>query len=241
MIFLLLPGGTLIARLQWLDSGVCAQILAHSFYPGGARLPLCARNTGIYLGFLVSLFLLHARGRGRAQGLPPWSVVALLACGVVALAVDGTNSLLFDLGLPHLYTPQNALRLITGLATGLAMAALTLPVLNRLFWREWNEVRSIAAWRELLPTVLLLTLCFCAVVTQTGLLLYPLALLSTGGLAVALSIVNLIVMLAIGRREQAFERHWDLLPFFALALFLALGELVLLANLHIVLALKLGI
>src|SRR5436853_6512526 len=85
----LLPGTSLLDRLRWLDSGICAQLPTHSFYPGGERLPLCARNTGIYLGFIVTLITLFATGRGRAQKLPPWPIIVVLVCGVVALAVDG--------------------------------------------------------------------------------------------------------------------------------------------------------
>ncbi len=66
----LLPGVSLLERLRWLDSGICAQLPGHSFYPGGQRLPLCARNTGIYLGFMVTLVTLYATGRGRVQRLP---------------------------------------------------------------------------------------------------------------------------------------------------------------------------
>src|SRR5437868_11286439 len=105
-----LPGASLQDRLHWLDSGICAQLPTHSFYPGGEQLPLCARNTGIYLGFMVTLITLHATGRGRAQLLPRWPIVVALACGVIAMVVDGFNSFLLDLGLPHLYQPQNLLR-----------------------------------------------------------------------------------------------------------------------------------
>src|SRR5712692_7851294 len=84
-----LPGGSLLDRLRWLDSGVCAQLPTHSFYPGGERLPLCARNTGIYLGFTVTLITIHVTGRGRAQQLPSWPIIALLTCGIIALGIDG--------------------------------------------------------------------------------------------------------------------------------------------------------
>src|SRR5690349_22959280 len=70
-LVIFLPGATLLDRLRWLDSGVCAQMPTHTFYPGGERLPLCSRNTGIYLGFIVTLILLYSTGRGRAQQLPP--------------------------------------------------------------------------------------------------------------------------------------------------------------------------
>src|SRR2546425_10750602 len=93
----LLPGASLIDRLRWLDSGICAQMPTHTFYPGGERLPLCARNTGIYLGFIVTLIFLYRTGRGRAQKLPPRSIIVSVGVGVVALALDGFNSLAVDL------------------------------------------------------------------------------------------------------------------------------------------------
>src|SRR5947209_19058271 len=102
-----LPGASLLDRLRWLDSGICAQLATHSFYPGGERLPLCARNTGIYLGFMVTLLTLYATRRGRVQRLPSWPMVAVLISGIFAMAVDGFNSFLLDLGQPHLYQPHN--------------------------------------------------------------------------------------------------------------------------------------
>src|SRR5436305_9106915 len=96
-----LPGASLLDRLRWLDSGICAQLLTHSFYPGGERLPLCARNTGIYLGFMVTLLTLYASGRGRVQRLPSWPITILLIGGGLAMVIDGFNSFLLDLGLQH--------------------------------------------------------------------------------------------------------------------------------------------
>src|SRR6185437_6446435 len=98
-----LPGDTLIARLRALDGGICAQLPTHSFYPGGERLPLCARNTGIYLGFSIGVMALFARGKGRTVQ-PPRGWVALVLLAFIALmGIDGFNSLFLDLHLPHLY------------------------------------------------------------------------------------------------------------------------------------------
>lgn len=240
-VVVLWPDASLIDRLRWLDSGICAQLPTHSFYPGGERLPLCARNTGIYLGFIVTLMILYASGRGKAQELPRWRIILMLACGVVALAIDGFNSFFVDLGLFHLYQPHNLLRLATGLLTGLALAALTLPILNRLFWREYNKQRSIPTWSALLLFLPGLVLSFFAVASQIGLLLYPLAVMSTAGIVIALSIVNLIIVIAISRREQSFERYRALIPFFSLALLLAIGEMLLLAEVKLSLLQALGV
>lgn len=227
----LLPGVSLLDRLRWLDSGICAQLPRHSFYPGGERLPLCARNTGIYLGFIVTLIILYATGRGRAQRLPPWPIIGVLVLGIVGMAVDGFNSFFLDLGLMHLYQPHNLLRLATGLATGLALASLGLPLLNRLFWCEYSEQRSISSWATLLLLVPGLALSFFAVASQKGLVLYPVALLSTAGILTVLSSVNLVVIIAVSRRDQTFARYRELLPFFGFALLLTIGEMLALAQL----------
>ena len=236
-----LPGASLLERLRWLDSGICAQMPSHSFFPGGQQLPLCSRNTGIYLGFSVTLLTLFASGRGRAQKLPGWSIIVILLCGVLAMAIDGFNSLQLDLGLPHLYQPHNLLRLATGLATGLALATLSLPIINYLFWRESNEQRTVTSWRSLLLLLPGLVLAFFAVASQSWLVLYPIALLSTAGVVTVVSGINLLILIAVSKREQAFERYRELLPFFSLALLLAIGEMLALAQLKLMLLHALGV
>ncbi|HZS79263.1 MAG TPA: hypothetical protein VFA41_21805 [Ktedonobacteraceae bacterium] len=74
---------------------------------------------------------------------------------------------------------------------------------------------------------------FGAVVSQNGLLLYPIAFASSAGLLLAVSSINLIIVIALARKEQGFERYRELLPFFSLALFLAIGQLALLATLKL--------
>lgn len=222
-----------IEWLRWIDSGICAQLPTHSFYPEGIRLPLCARNTGIYLGFLLAVIVLHASKRGRVQQLPPRAILTLLIASVIAMGIDGSNAFLYDLGLPHLYQPQNVLRLVTGLMTGLAMAVVVLPLLNRQIWREYSEERSISSWQALPLYLLVGFVSFEAVISQNGLLLYPIAFASSAGLLLAVSSINLMVVIALARKEQGFERYRELLPFFSLALFLAVGELALLATLKL--------
>jgi uncharacterized membrane protein len=236
-----LPSTSLLDLLRWLDSGICAQLPAHSFYPGGEQLPLCARNTGIYLGFMVTLLSLHAVGRGRVQRLPSWPIITILACGALAMAFDGFNSFFADLGLPHLYHPNNLLRLATGLTTGLALATLTLPVINRLFWRAYNEERSIPSWKDFLLLISGLIVSFFAVASQNIVVLYPLALLSTAGLLIVVCSVNVIIILAIAKREQTFDRYRELLPFLSLALIFAISQMLALAQLKMLLLRALGL
>src|SRR4051794_14769869 len=52
------PGMPLEWKMYAVVHGVCAQ--AHNVDLAGMQLPLCARNTGIYSGFLVSALYLLA-------------------------------------------------------------------------------------------------------------------------------------------------------------------------------------
>lgn len=226
----LLPGATLLERLRWLDSGICAQVIGHTFEAGGMLLPLCARNTGIYLGYLVTLGGVVLTGRGNARHMPSRAFTIAMACGLLLCGIDGGNSLLLDLGLPHLYQPQNVLRLVSGLAAGTAAAAFLLPQQNRLLWCGYNEQASLAGWRTLRWLLPALVVCTLATLAQSELLLYPLALLSTAGLVMALGNVNLILIVAISKRDETFVSYRELIPFYGLAVLCALGELALLAQ-----------
>jgi len=240
LLLILLPGGTVLDRLRWLNSGICAQMLTHSFYAGDERLPLCARNTGIYLGLMVTLISTYARGKGRAQKLPPLPIIIICACGFLALAVDGLNSLALDLHMTHLYQPDNLLRLGTGLLTGTGLVLLALPILNQLFWREYNEQHIVASWREFALLALALLFCFLVVLSQNTFILYPIALLSTAGVLTALSGVNLIFIIAFSKRSETLQHSYQLLAFFSIALTCAIAEMLLLAQLKFSLLQALG-
>jgi uncharacterized membrane protein len=220
------PGGTFLERLRALDGGICAQAGSHSFFPAGQQLPLCARNTGIYLGFISATLVLLASRRQRADSFPSAPIMLVLGGAVALMGVDGVNSLLLDLRLPHLYQPHNLLRLATGLGTGVAMAAFLIPVANGLLWREETEQSSFGRLGHLAVMAPVLLLAFLAVGSQSDFLLYPIAILSSAGLALALSLINLVVMLAITNQIGRFDTWRQVLPFFTIALALAVGELM---------------
>ncbi|HEX9036099.1 MAG TPA: DUF2085 domain-containing protein [Ktedonobacterales bacterium] len=222
------PGGTFIERLRALDGGICAQLPSHSYFLSGQQLPLCSRNTGVYTGFAVGFLTLLGAGRLRASGLPgKWVAVALL--GLVAMmGVDGFNSLFLDLGLPHLYQPQNILRLLTGFGTGVAMVAFIVPVSNQLLWRVDDERASFRGFRQLVMVAPWLLLAFLAVATETGWLLYPIAILSTLGLVMALTLVNQVFALSFTPLMGRFTRWRQIAPIFTLCVTLAVIELLIL-------------
>jgi uncharacterized membrane protein len=228
-----LPGDTLLNRLRALDGGICAQNPLHSFFPAGQQLPLCSRNTGIYIGFASTFLTLAALGRLRAAQFPARRVLLVLGVAVLFMAEDGFNSLFLDLGLPHLYQPHNLLRLASGLGTGVAMCAVLLPVANTLTWRDEDDRASFGSLRELAAMLPMLILVFLAVGSQTAPLLYPVALLSSAGLVMALTLVNLVFVLGIGNKVGRFATWRQLVPAFTLIVVLAVIELTLLFHLKL--------
>jgi uncharacterized membrane protein len=219
------PGGTLIERMRALDGGICAQLPTHLFYPGGQSLPLCARNTGIYTGVTSTVLVLWASGRLRTARLPGLGAAILLGLAVLLMAVDGFNSLSLDLHLPHLYEPHNLLRLATGLGTGVGMAAFLVPVANGLIWRDEDERPSFARVSQLGVLVPVLIIAFFTVASQAAWLLYPLAVYSTAGLLMALSLVNLVFVIGLSGRIGRISSYRQLFPVFTCALALTIVEL----------------
>lgn len=221
-----LPGATLLERLRALDGGICAQAPSHSFFPGGEQLPLCSRNTGIYLGFACTVLVLLASGRMRAALFPARRVLVVLGLAVLFMAEDGFNSFFLDLGLPHLYQPHNLLRLASGLGAGVAMAAFIVPVANTLIWRVEDTRPSIGSFSQLAVIAPMLLLAFLAVGSQVAFLLYPIAVLSSLGLVLALTLVNVVFVLGVSGRVGRFTAWRQTVPFVTVAVATACLELM---------------
>ncbi|MCO5221192.1 MAG: DUF2085 domain-containing protein [Thermomicrobiales bacterium] len=127
--------------------GLCAQTPSHSFYFQGLVLPFDGRMTGIYGGVLSAFLILLALGRHRAAGLPSSGSLVILLLFVVAMAVDGFNSLLTDLQRWHPYQPSNELRLLTGWMAGVAIGTVVVMLVGMTFWRSPRvSQRVVSHW-----------------------------------------------------------------------------------------------
>ena len=168
------PGMPLEWKMYAVVHGVCAQ--AHTVDMAGLRLPLCARNTGIYSGFLVTVLFLLALGRGRAAKLPPWPILITLLLFVVLMGLDGFNSLLVDIFMPHLYTPRNELRTLTGSGMGVAMAVLMFLMFNMsLRQNPATDQRIMGNWLELGGAIGLNLIVLAAMYGNLSFMFWPIA------------------------------------------------------------------
>jgi len=201
------PAG-LLGKADAIGYAICHRIDSHSLHIGNQAFPLCARCTGIYLGALLGIVTLAVTGRGRAGGLPPWKIVAVLGGFIALMGFDGVNSYLTLFpGLPHLYEPQNWLRLVTGTLNGLALGIMIYPVFNQTLWRNWTNQRVLAGFRELGGLLVLAAIVIGLVLSDNVAVLYPLALLSVVGVVVLLTLLDTILLLMVIRRENRVE-HW---------------------------------
>ena len=122
--------------LSRIGFAVCHQLPGHTLSFGGRLMPLCARCTGIYAGLFFTVLLLLALGRVRRTQLPPVLAVALGVGFFAAMAADAFSALL------GWRETNNALRLATGVLTGIALLTLGLPLANSTV-RELGGIEAI--------------------------------------------------------------------------------------------------
>jgi uncharacterized membrane protein len=214
-------GGVVIQSfLHWLGFGLCHQLPERSFFGGGTQVPVCARDTGIYLGFMLSLIvisLVHQGDRPREFPAPAgWAAIALM---IGAMGIDGVSS------YAGLRPTTNDLRLITGLLAGYAIGAVLTPMLNDEFWRTGSRERVLdPAWRLL---VWLATVPVAFVVIRFGAPLlgvgYPLAVAAT--IIATLTAVNLVMVCLAPPFERKAERIIDSWPAILIAVAMSFLEI----------------
>ncbi len=232
-LFVAAPG-TLPHKLLLSMGGVCALRPSHSYFAGALQLPLESRTTGIYAGFLLTLVWLIVSRRLGARRLGTTSVIGVLALMFASMVFDGLNSTLFEVGLPHLYTPTNPLRLTTGLLSGIAIA----PFLVWL-WSVMAAPRNVVPsqsvigviWELVVP--LMLAAGLAALIVNGGAeFYYPIALLSVIGVVVVLAGVAVIPILMLGGLEGRVTQLRQMVGPGALAVLVGFGMLAFMALLR---------
>jgi uncharacterized membrane protein len=209
-------------KLDAMGFGVCHQIHTHSFTIGGHQLPLCARCTGMYLGVFSALFIL-SRMRKRAVGLPTAGILGLLGLFFGTMVADGFNSTFQTFG-GGFWDSTNVVRLITGTLSGLAIALVFYPVFNGNMWHRdlFSRQRVLARVPDLLPYLGAAGLLVLLVLSQMDWLLYPLSILSIGGLLTLLTMANTMLILLITRKDGEIRTLKDLLTYLLIGVFLSL-------------------
>lgn len=224
--FLLFPT-PLPEKLLTAMGGVCGLRPSHSYFAGSTQLPLESRMTGIYAGVSITLGWLLLQRRLAATRPGTRAVIALLALMFLSMVADGVNSTATDLGLPHPYTSTNITRLVTGLLAGVSLATVLASIVAAVARPRLQAPATLFAG----PRALLAPLGLCAlfgvlVVSQQPWGYYPIALLSVGGIVLALAGALLLPVLLFGGWSERISRPRQLLAPGAFALLLAFAILI---------------
>jgi len=109
---------------------VCHQMPSRCLSYGGRHLPVCARDTGIYLSFSITTVLFLFLYRGKRPDYPKRAKLAFILAMIVPTLIDAITS------YSGLRETTNLIRLTTGALFGAALAALVFPLFKRSFLGE---------------------------------------------------------------------------------------------------------
>jgi len=145
--------GAVAESLKWLMNqlgyAVCHQLPERSLHYGGQKLPVCARDTGFFLGFAACLLVLLLFYRRDGDSYPSWRIVAVLAALVVPAILDAVSS------YSGLRETTNAVRVVTGALAGTGVAALVFPISCRQLFDPDDGIVVLERWWYL-PALLMI-------------------------------------------------------------------------------------
>ena len=108
----------------FLGRAICHQLPERSFFHDGHYLPVCARDTGIYIGIFSTLLFLRLTKKDRATTIPNKKISFTLLLFLFPLVIDGFSSYL------GIYSTTNLIRILTGILFGMALPFFLIPLLS---------------------------------------------------------------------------------------------------------------
>lgn len=215
-----------LRAFDWIGYAVCHRIPERSFFLAGHQLPVCARDTGMFVGALTGAAWLAVALPHRAALYPSGRWFLFFALCFAAWGFDGFNSYMLLLRDDVLfYMPQNWLRLTTGAFMGVTLSTFAAALFNQGFWRDSVQEPTVANLRTLGGLITCAALTIAAVLWAPPALLGPLAALSAAGVVGLLTLVNAMTLAMIRKRHGTFEHVRELAPYFVIGALLAIAEL----------------
>lgn len=220
-----LPHDHVLSGADWIGAGICHRITSRSFMIYGRQLPLCARCTGIYLGIVLAFLVLILAGRGRRVNMPKLPILLAMLGLVALMGIDGVNSYThFFPNLPHVYEPQNWLRLATGMGAGLAMGIFVFPALAQTLWQDQEYKPILHNFGELTLLICVAVITILLVLSNQPMILYVLALVSAGGVLLILTTINVVMMLTLLKRDGRMVKWRETAVPLTIALIIAIAQ-----------------
>src|SRR5512142_1973102 len=220
--FSVTPPG-ILGKADAIGYAICHRIDERSFHIGNRQLPLCARCTGEFFSAAITLIFFSIVSPKKG-GMPGWKIGTPLLLFFLAFAIDGSNSYLYLLKtvshgfmdkIPNLYIPNNTLRLFTGSGMGITLVSILYPAFNQSVWKTYDK-EPVLSWKKLGFLVAMIFVVDVAILTESPIVLLPIAFLSVLGVLALLIMVFSMVWLLLMRQENAFTSLKELwMPFLA--------------------------
>ena len=209
------PG--LLGKADAVGYAVCHRIGERSFHIGDRQLPLCARCSGTFGAAAISM-VFFAVTSGKRSGMPGKKFYLPFLLFFLAFGIDGSNSYLYLIKqttgaftqIPNLYIPNHTLRLLTGTGMGMTMAAFLVPAFHQTVWRDLDPAPVVDSWKRLLSLIGILLIVDLLTLTESPIVLYPIAVISTIGVLALLALIFGIVWMMIMRQDNTFTKVREL-------------------------------
>ena len=208
--FTIAPPGFL-GKADSIGYAICHRIDERSFHVFGRQLPLCARCTGEFYAAGIAL-LFFAIVSPKKSGMPGWKIGTPLILFFLAFGIDGSNSYLYLIkqtsgsalnNIPNLYIPNNTLRLFTGSGMGIALASILFPAFNQSAWKTYDAAPALN-WKKLVMIIGIVFVIDLLILTESSVILLPIAIISVLGVMSLLIIVFSMVWVLMMKQENAF-------------------------------------
>lgn len=205
----MVPPSDALGSLLWnIGYSLCHQIPDRSFQIAGLQLPVCARDTGTYIGFISVFIPFIGLQRYRSVRLPDKAIIAVAALGMALYAFDALSSYL------GFRSTTNEIRLLSGLAFGSGISLLLLSAAaNLLFKNKSSPSRRTFTYRDLPIIYLLMGVLMIPLAIGGVLFYYAEASLIIAGLLLMILVIMLVLVIAVTgwRFEESSARLRSLL------------------------------
>lgn len=211
-----------IEILRWIGSLVCHQISERTLHVVGYSLPLCARCTGIYSGFLLGIIYQMIIGGRKNSRLPPMKILLTSAGFIILLIIDGLNSRL------GLWKSTNYI----GLLCGSSISLFLLPLYNHFLRKDILNKPAIETWSKYLGMFLMIGILFGLYFINHIYIFQFLSTFSILGLLLVYLMMNTTSAAIIINYKQRKHNLINIIVLIGLTLTLTSGEIWLLKIVH---------
>ncbi|MBC8390054.1 MAG: DUF2085 domain-containing protein [Actinobacteria bacterium] len=179
-----------------IGASVCHQLPARSLQIGDIILPVCARCSGIYIGFFISAIVLFILFRKRENGLPPLYIIVILALFLISTISDGIISNFAS------FNTNNTIRFITGYLCGIAMITIIYPIFNFQYFKESNDTAIFSRPIKFIVYILVSAAFISIVLLRINFLGYFFYYFNAFSIVFTFFFINLLIVLLIPLLSQ---------------------------------------